>query len=70
MELPFNLPPVTAAELALEEKIEAQSDLLDELEDDPSCEVEAKAALQKLAALVRSRTPEQMLRIEHERINQ
>lgn len=65
--LPFKLPPVTEAELALESDIEATSALLDVFEVDPMLADQYKAALQKLVTLVNSRTPEQMLRMYCER---
>jgi hypothetical protein len=65
----IELPPPTANELALEADITNLVDLLAVLEGDDTLADQVRTATLRLAALVKNRSANQILRIEHERLS-
>jgi hypothetical protein len=65
----IELPEPTVNELALEADIANLIDLIAVLEGDDALSAQLKIATLKLAALVKNRSANQILRIEHERLS-
>ena len=65
----IELPPPTVNELALEADITNLIDLIAVLEGDDALADQVRTATLRLAALVKNRSANQILRIEHERLS-